>query len=108
MVLMALAAFLLGGYLYFKRPPVVLRDFDAKVVDKSLTTSESLTGSTHVTRLLVEDREGRRFWVGVDAEFYERARVGMWLSRRRGELKLSWEEPAPGPPGAEGARVEAR
>lgn len=105
---MALATFVLGGYAYFKRPPVVLRDFDARVVDKSLTLSETWLGTRPVMHLLVETSEGRRFRVSVTADFYEQAEVGMWLSRRWGELELSREKPPPAPPGGEGTRFEAR
>lgn len=84
------------AYAYLKGPPFVERDFTGRVVDKWLTIGESQTGSRPSMRLLVEGRDGRRFAVGVTGEFYERARVGMWVSRRAGELKLSWDEPEEG------------
>lgn len=93
---------------FLKEPPLVERDFKGRVVDKSLTIRESERALPPSMRLLVEDREGLRFKVGVTGEFYERARVGMWASRRGGELKLSWGEPEPGPPGGEVKTVEGR
>jgi hypothetical protein len=109
--LVALAVFIFAVWAAFvhpllNEPPAVERDFVGRVVDKSLTIRESQDkGSRPSMRLLVEDREGRRFRVGVTGEFYERARVGMWVSRRVGELKLHSNEPAPG---GDAARVEAR
>ena len=85
-----------------KEPPLVERDFTARVVDKSFTIRESDRALPPSMKLLVERTDGRRFNVGVTGEFYERARVGMWVSRRGGELRLHSDEPAP--PGGEGAR----
>ena len=102
--------FYAANYPYLKKPPLIERDFTGRVVDKFLTIAESDRGSRPVMRLLVEDRQGKRGRVGVTGELYERARVGMWVSRRGGELKLhsNEPEPEPAPHGGEGPGGEAR
>lgn len=110
LLLLMVGIFYAANYPYLKKPPLVERDFTGRVVDKFLTIAESDRGSRPVMRLLVEDRNGKRGRVGVTGEFYERARVGMWVTRRRGELKLHFNEPEPepAPHGGEGTRFEAR
>ena len=110
LLLVSAGLFYVVSYPYLKKPPLVERDFTGRVADKFLTRAESDRGSRPVMRLLVEERNGKRGRVGVTGEFYERARVGMWVTRRRGELRLHFNEPEPGPAphGGEGARVEAR
>jgi hypothetical protein len=88
------------GFIYayprLKEPPLIRRDFVGRVLDKSLTLRESQIGTGGFLTLLVEDRGGGRFKVLVTEEQYERARVGMWVERSGGEIKLSWDEPEPG------------
>jgi hypothetical protein len=96
------------AYAYPRLTPVVRRDFDARVVEKYVAVRESQIGSATLPRLVVETADGRRFTVGVSGEQYEQARVGMWLSRRDGELRLSREAPGTGShDGGEGPRFEA-
>ena len=110
-ILVALVMFAVGfvfGYPRLKGPPLIRQDFVGKVVDKSLTLRESEIGTAGFLRLHVEDRDGSRFKVAVTEEQYERARVGMWVKRSGGEVELSWDEPAPGPPRGDGNKVEGR
>jgi hypothetical protein len=109
LVMLALTLFAIGfAYAYPRLTPYVRRDFDARVVDKYVAFRESLIGSATLPRLVVETADGRRFNVAVNDEQYERAQVGMWLSRRDSELILSWDKPGPGPPSGNGNRVESR
>lgn len=99
------------GFLYayprLSGTPLVERDFVGRVVDKSLTLSESEIGTRHRLRLLVRAADGRQFQVAVTPEHYGRARVGMWVTRTRGEIKLSWDEPERDSPTGGGKKVEA-
>ncbi|HEX8286184.1 MAG TPA: hypothetical protein VF588_22680 [Pyrinomonadaceae bacterium] len=108
-VAVALTAF---AFIYacprLRKPPVIERDFVGTVLDKSLTLRESQTGTTPKLRLLVRARDGRQFEVAVTPEQYERARVGMWVTRVRGAIGLSWEEPGPSHAGEGGGKVEGR
>jgi hypothetical protein len=96
------------GYPRLTRPPLAQRDFEGRVVEKFVALGESYTGSRTFPRLGVETANGARFNVAVSDEQYERAQVGMWVSRHRGELILSWDKPEPGTPGGGGTRMEAR
>ena len=96
------------AYPYLKKPPLIQRDFVGRVVDKFLATAETYRGTTGGLRLLVEDQHGMRFRVAVSDEQYEQAQVGMWVTRRAGKIALSWDEPGPETPRADGNRIEAR
>ena len=96
------------AYPYLKEPPFVRRDYVGRVADKYRSLRESQTGTRVGPTLLVEGRDGGRFKVGVTEDFYERARVGMWVTRRAGELELSRDEPEPGPAAAESGQAEGR
>ena len=108
---LALTLLVIGfAYAYprLTRPPLVRRDFDGRVVEKFVGLGESQIGSATHPRLVVETANGARFNVAVSDEQYERARVGMRVSRRGGELILSRDEPKLSAPGGEGERMEAR
>lgn len=96
------------AYPYLKKPPYVERDFVGRVVDKSLTLQETHYGTAPLLRLLVETEDRKRFEVRVTNEQYERARVGMWVARTRGEIKLSWDKPGSPATGGDGDRLEPR
>jgi hypothetical protein len=107
----ALTVFAVGfAYAYprLTRTPLVRRDFDGRVVEKFVTLGESRMGSATFPLLVVEIANGARFNVAVSDEQYERARVGMRVSRHRGELILSWDEPRMGAPPGAGDTMEAR
>lgn len=99
---------LIYAYPPLTRPPLARRDFDGRVVEKFVALGESRIGSQTFPRLGVEMAGGGRFNVAVNDEQYERARVGMWVSRRKGELRLSWDAPGPGTPRGDGDRIESR
>lgn len=106
---LALALFVIGfAYAYPRLTPRPRRDFDGRIVEKYVALGESRIGSVTRPRLVVESADGRRFTVGVSDEEYERAQVGMWLSRREDELILSRDEPARRAPDGKGGRMEAR
>jgi hypothetical protein len=96
------------AYAYPRLSPRARPDFDGRVVEKFVALGESRMGSATFPRLVVETAGGARFNVGVNDEQYGRARVGMWLSRRDGELILSWDRPQPGAPRGDGDRMKAR
>jgi hypothetical protein len=108
MILLLVGAGLVFAYPYLKKPPLIERDFVGRVVEKFLATGETYRGTVGGLRLLVEDQHGMRFRVAVSDEQYEQAQVGMWVTRRAGVVALSWDEPRPGTPGADGDRIEAR
>ena len=111
LIVLALTLFAIGfvyAYPRLTRPPLARRDFTGQVVEKFVALGESQVGSATFPRLVVETANGARFNVAVSDEQYEQARVGMWASRREGELRLSWEEPETATPRGEGKRVESR
>jgi hypothetical protein len=109
LVMLALTISAVGfAYAYPRLTPRVRQDFDGRIVDKYVALGESQIGSATLPRLSVETADGFRFNVAVNDEQYERAQIGMWLSRRNRELILSWDKPGPGTPGGKGTRVEAR
>ena len=106
---LALAIFVMGFvYAYPRLNARVRPDFDARIVEKFIGVGESWQGSVTFPRLVVETADGRRFNVKVTDEIYEQARVGMWLSRRNSELRLSLSEPGRDAPDGDGTRFEAR
>lgn len=107
-VFILLVFVLIYAYPRLTRPPIAERDFEGRVVEKFVALGESQIGSKTFPRLVVELANGARFNVAVNDEQYERARVGMRVARRRGELILSWDEPGPGAPRGVGDRVESR
>lgn len=96
------------AYPRLARPPLARRDFDGRVVEKFVALGESRIGSVTLPRLVVETANGARFNVAVNDEQYERARVGMRVTRHGGELRLSWDEPGAGAPRSDGDRIESR
>ncbi|HEX6184060.1 MAG TPA: hypothetical protein VFZ44_09295 [Pyrinomonadaceae bacterium] len=111
LLIIALVMFAIGfAYAYprLKGPPLIRQDFVGRVVDKSLTLRESEIGTAGSMSLLVEDRDGRRFKVAVNGEQYERARVGMWATRKGGVVELSSDEPAAGAVRGDTDKIEGR
>jgi hypothetical protein len=83
-------------------------EYEGRVVDKSITVTESYTGSGAVNRLHVRGRDGAVFDVVVTADLYARARVGMWIrSDRNNGVELYTTEPTPAEAGTktEGAET---
>lgn len=76
------------------------REYEGKILDKSQTITESITGSRVRRRLFIEGRGGEKFEVAIGAETYERAKKGMWIKKTDAGVELSWpmapaESPAP-------------
>jgi hypothetical protein len=68
--------------------------YEGRIVDKSITLSESYQGSGKTLRLHIRGRGGEVSAVKVTYETYERARVGMWVRNDgSGAVELSWDEP---------------
>ena len=76
--------------------------YEGRILDKSVTITESQTGSRAAYRLHLAGRDGARFEIVVNRDFYERAQVGMWVRSDHDGAKLSWSEP----PAARGAKAE--
>ncbi|MBV9926555.1 MAG: hypothetical protein JOZ96_16160 [Acidobacteria bacterium] len=107
LVLVMAALVFVYAYPRLTRPPLAQRDFEGRVVEKFVALGESQIGSRTFPRLGVETANGARFNVAVTDEMYQRARVGMRVSRHRGELILSGDVPELSAPGG-GPKVEAR
>ncbi len=75
-------------------------DYEGRIVDKSVTLSETQIGSGSVKRLHIRGKNGARFDVIVNDSLYDRAQVGMWIRSDRRGAELSWTEP-PSNAGAE-------
>jgi hypothetical protein len=69
--------------------------YEGRIVDKSITLSETLQGTGKVLRLHVRGRDGELSAVRVDYDTYNRAQVGMWVSNDGNGPRLSWEEQPP-------------
>ena len=83
------------AFLTFMRLRPQPSSYEGRIVDKSITLSESQKGSGRVLRLHVRGRDGGNFAVKVDYDTYNRAQVGMWVRNDGGGPQLSWEEPPP-------------
>ena len=86
--------------------------YEGRVVDKSTTITESMTGSGATYRLHVRGRDGVVFDKAVTADVYNRARVGMWVRGGPGGPEFYTTEPPPTPDatkteGAETSTVSA-
>ena len=69
-----------GIFYSWKYSSGLYRDrYEGRIVDKSLTFSETQLGSGIRRRLLIEDKNGTRFEVAVKADLYDRAQVGMLI-----------------------------
>lgn len=70
------------------------RDYQGRVVRKSLTITESQMGAGKVLRLHVRPQSGEEFQVIVNQDLYERVEEGMWITTTPEGARLSWTEPA--------------
>ena len=93
-VFVVLAAGLVAFLTFVKLRPQP-SGYEGRVVDKSVTLSETPQGSGKVLRLHLRGRGGENFTVKVDYDTYDRARVGMWARSDAGGVELSWDEPPP-------------
>ena len=80
------------------------RNYEGRIVDKSLTIRESQYGSWAVRRLRVRGKGGEEFEVSVSDALYQRAQVGMWIKRSDTGVKVLWQEPDPSPTAVETKR----
>lgn len=66
------------------------REYEGKILDKSQTITESVTGSGVRRRLLIEGRGGEKFQVAISEETYEQAQKGMWIKKTEAGVELTW------------------
>src|SRR5919202_5742235 len=78
-------------------------EYEGRIVDKSITLSETQIGSGSVKRLHIEGKDGDKFDVIVNNSLYDRAQVGMWIRSDRDGARLSWTGP---PPASAGLKTE--
>ena len=71
-------------------------DVQGIIVDRWADYLESQYGSRPVFNLLIETDDKKRITVGVNADTYERARVGLYYKRRAGVSEIT--ESAAGTP----------
>ena len=91
---LSLAALLIVVYRQGLRADGVLRrEYEGKIIDKSITVQETRTGSRMRARLLIEGKRGERFEVAPNLDVYERARIGMWIKSGDAGVELSQSEP---------------
>lgn len=69
--------------------------YEGRVIDKSTTITESMTGSGAVYRLHVRGRDGVVFDKAVTTDLYNRARVGMWVRGGPEGPEFYADEPPP-------------
>ncbi len=81
--------------------------YEGRIVDKSITLSETYQGSGKVLRLHLQGSRGEKFDVKVNYDTYNRAQVGMWARNEGNGVELSWTEfpPADGATKNEGAET---
>ena len=89
------AALVITFYQRFNSTGAYTMEYEGRIFDKSLTLSESLTGTGAVRRLHIEGSGGERFNVVVNSSLYERAQIGMWIKTDRNGAQLSWPGRAP-------------
>ena len=75
------------------------REYEGKVLNKSITLIDSRTRTGARRRLHLEGRGGEQFQVAVDDDIYERAQAGMWIRRDSSGVELRWPETTPSLPG---------
>lgn len=85
--IVAVSALLLFAY-YYTNGRGIPADYEGKIVDRWADYVETDEGSRPRFRLLVEESDGKRFPVRVEAIIYESARVGMRIKRRSGQVVL--------------------
>lgn len=64
-------------------------EYQGRIIDKSMTFSETQLGSGLKRRLLIEDKNGARFEVAVKADVYDRAQIGMLIKNGNIENLMS-------------------
>jgi hypothetical protein len=68
-------------------------EYEGKIVDKSVTITESQTGSGAARRLLIRAKNGEEFQVTINEVLYGRAQIGMWIKSSSKGAELTWAEP---------------
>ena len=68
-------------------------EYEGKIVDKSVTISESQTGSGEVRCLRIRGKNGEEFQVTINEVLYGRAQIGMWIKSSSKGVELTWNEP---------------
>jgi hypothetical protein len=95
LIIAVAAAFAINFYQKFNSTGAYRMDYEGRIFDKSLTLSESLTGTGAVRRLHIQAKNGESFAVVVNSSLYERAQIGMWIKSDRNGAQLSWPGQAP-------------
>jgi hypothetical protein len=72
-------------------------EYEGKILDKSMTITDSHTGSGVSRRLLLEGRSGERFQIAVSEKTYEQAQPGMWIRRSEAGIELNPAGPSNSP-----------
>lgn len=88
-VIVAFTGFLF--FLYKAKSGLSPAEYEGRIADKWVGYSPSEAGSRTYFRLLVETKTGQKLTVEVDEETYERARVGMWITKTREGTQLRSE-----------------
>ncbi len=90
-ILVVILLLIIFGFAYgWNFSPSLHRDeYEGRIVDKSLTFSETQLGSGIRRRLLIEDKNGTQFEVAVKADVYDRAQIGMLIKNGIIENSLS-------------------
>jgi hypothetical protein len=92
-VIAALGVGVIGLAIYVASGPRT-STYEGRIVDKSITLSESYQGSGKTLRLHIRGRGGEVSAVKVTYETYNRAQVGMWVRNNgSGAVELSRDEP---------------
>lgn len=83
-----IALFTIVGWKACNRPNTVGMDYEGVIVDRWAGYIESEIRPRPYFRLLIEDENRGRITVIVDSDTYQRSRVGMRVSRRKGKVEL--------------------
>lgn len=91
----ALIVLMVGGViaLFYQRhnaTGLYRREYEGRIVEKSLIPHDSQTGSSAERAFLIKGNNGEQFQVIVGRDIYDRAEVGMWVKSDRAGVKLSW------------------
>jgi hypothetical protein len=68
-------------------------EYEGRIVDKSITITESQIGSGTARRLLIRAKNGEEFQVAINEVLYGRAQIGMWIKSSSKGAELTWAEP---------------
>lgn len=85
-----LGFFFLLGYAYYHRATTdqLQKDSSGKIVNKFTTSLESETGSSFTRYLEIAGKAGKKRYLRVSEDIYQKAEPGMWIEVKGSGMRL--------------------